>query len=56
VTSATREVMPVVAVRLESGRWKEFPTGGGKVTRKVARVYKEFVEQYVRENAALRLL
>ena len=29
VTSATREVMPVAAVRLESGEWHEFPPGGG---------------------------
>jgi branched-chain amino acid aminotransferase len=56
VTSATREVMPVVGVRLESGAWREFPPGGGEVTRLVAKAYKEFVNQYVAENGALRLL
>ncbi len=56
VTSATREVMPVAGVLLESGEWREFPPGGGKMTRLVAKAYKEFVNQYVRENATLRLL
>jgi branched-chain amino acid aminotransferase len=56
VTSATREVMPVVALRLESGEWREFPPGGGKMTRLVAQAYKEFVNRYVQEHAALRLL
>jgi len=56
VTSATREVMPVVGLRLESGEWREFPAGGGEMTRLVAKAYKEFVNQYVRDNEALRLL
>jgi branched-chain amino acid aminotransferase len=56
VTSATREVMPVVALRLENGEWCEFPPGGGKMTRLVAAAYKEFVNKYVSEHAALRLL
>jgi branched-chain amino acid aminotransferase len=55
VTSATREVMPVSGVRLESGAWREFPAGGGAVTRRVAQAYKEEVAAYVRENAELRL-
>jgi branched-chain amino acid aminotransferase len=56
VTSATREVMPVAALRLESGEWREFPAGGGGVTRRVAKAYKEFAARYVKENASLRLL
>jgi branched-chain amino acid aminotransferase len=56
VTSATREVMPVVGVRLESGRWKDFPPGGGEVTRRVAASYKGAVADYVRSNHNLRLL
>jgi branched-chain amino acid aminotransferase len=56
VTSATREVMPVASIRLESGEWQEFPPGGGKVTRHVAAAYKDFVQRYVAENASLRLL
>jgi branched-chain amino acid aminotransferase len=56
VTSATREAMPVAAVRLESGQWREFPLGGGEMTRRVAKAYKEFVGRYVQENANLRLL
>jgi len=56
VTSATREVMPVVQIRLESGKWRELPPGGGEMTRRIAKAYKEFVAKYVKENQALRLL
>jgi branched-chain amino acid aminotransferase len=56
VTSATREVMPVVGLRLASGEWREFPAGGGEMTRRVAKAYKEFVKTYVQEHAALRLV
>ncbi len=56
VTSATREVMPVAGLRLEDGSWREFPAGGGKVTRHVAHVYKDSVARYVREHQQLRLL
>jgi branched-chain amino acid aminotransferase len=56
VTSATREVMPVAAVRLENGSWREFSAGGGKMTRQVAQAYKSFVQQYVGANDSLRLL
>ncbi len=56
VTSATREVMPVASIRLESGEWHELPAGGGEMTRRVAMAYKEFVTRYVEEHAALRLL
>jgi branched-chain amino acid aminotransferase len=56
VTSATREVMPVAALRLENGAWREFPAGGGEMTRYVAAAYKKFAQQYVDANSALRLL
>jgi branched-chain amino acid aminotransferase len=56
VTSATREVMPVAALRLENGNWREFPAGGGQMTRQVAQGYKNFVQQYVDANSSLRLL
>jgi branched-chain amino acid aminotransferase len=56
VTSATREVMPVAAVRLESGEWRQFPAGGGDTTRLVAKAYKDSVARYVNEHADLKLL
>jgi branched-chain amino acid aminotransferase len=56
VTSATREVMPVVGIRLESGEWREFPPGGGEVTRRVAKAYKESVAKYVKDHNDLRLI
>jgi branched-chain amino acid aminotransferase len=56
VTSATREVMPVVGLRLENGDWLDLPAGGGPMTRRVAQAYKGFVEQYVKENAALTII
>src|SRR5258705_3310170 len=40
VTSATREVMPVSGVRLESGEWREFSSGRGAVTPPAAPAYK----------------
>lgn len=56
VTSATREVMPVVGIRLEDSRNRDFPPGGGEMTRMVAHAYKDFVRKYVAENQVLRLL
>jgi len=56
VTSATREVMPVAALRLENGKWREFPAGGGEMTRQVAKAYKDCVKNYVDKNSSLRLL
>lgn len=56
VTSATREVMPVASLRLESGEALEFPAGGGPQTRKVAAAYQKGIETYVKENADLSLL
>jgi branched-chain amino acid aminotransferase len=56
VTSATREVMPVTAIRLESGEWREFPAGGGTMTRLVAKAYKGAVGRYVSDHPELRLV
>ncbi len=60
VTSATREVMPVSAIRLPNGpdregTWRELPAGGGPTTRQIAQAYKVYVVEYVAENAAARL-
>ena len=52
MTSATREVMPVVRLRVEDGSRREFPAGGGIVPR----AYNDLVKRYVSENATLRLL
>jgi branched-chain amino acid aminotransferase len=56
VTSATREVMPVCALRLANGQWRELPAGGGPFTRRVAEAYKRFVDAYARMHANLKLL
>lgn len=55
VTSATREVMPVAAIRLPGGDWRELPAGGGPMTRKVAQAYKDHVQAYSAQHAAARL-
>ncbi len=55
VTSATREVMPIVSLRLDDGRMVEFPAGGGEITREVARHYKQFIDEHVEQNASLSL-
>jgi branched-chain amino acid aminotransferase len=56
VTSATREVMPVKSIRLENGQWHELPAGGGEFTRRVAKAYKQYCDEYVKQNQPLRLL
>jgi branched-chain amino acid aminotransferase len=53
ITSATREVMPVSALRLLDGPVLEFPAGGGPLTRRVAEYYREHVAEYLRANAHL---
>jgi len=55
VTSATREVMPVISLRLDDGRLVEFPAGGGEITRKVAQYYRQHLDEHVRQNASLSL-
>ena len=47
LSSATREVMPVVSVRQLDGSVIRFPEGGGPITRRVAGYYKEYVADYV---------
>jgi len=55
LSSATREVMPVYMLRTEDGGTKTFPEGGGAITRQVRGYYRDYVERYVREHAALSL-
>ena len=55
LSSATREVMPVTSLRLENGDVREFPAGGGPVTRQVTSLYKGYVTEYVESNQALKL-
>ena len=55
ITSATREVMPVISLRLLDGRQLEFPAGGGPQTRRVTECYKEHLQAYVSDHAALSM-
>lgn len=55
VTSATREVMPVRSLRLDSGATVEFPAGGGVFTRRVMAAYGRYVEDYVGRHQDLSL-
>ncbi|HUL83025.1 MAG TPA: aminotransferase class IV, partial [Gammaproteobacteria bacterium] len=55
ITSATREVMPVVSLRLADGEVLKFPEGGGALTRRAAAYYKEHVAQYLRDHGHLSL-
>lgn len=55
VTSATREVMPVLSLRLPDGQVVSYPEGGGAVTRLVIEYYKGFVDTYLRDYAHLSL-
>ncbi len=51
ITSATREVMPVLSLRLPGGRALDFPEGGGPLTRQAMAHYKAYVERYLRDHA-----
>lgn len=52
VSSATREVMPVVAVMHPSGEKKEFPRGGGSVTKSLQAEYARYVRAYIESRRA----
>ena len=51
ITSATREVMPVRSLWFEDGSRREYPVGGGSVTRRIAAQYRAFIDGYVRAHA-----
>ena len=53
LTSSTREVMPVKSLRLASGETLEFPAGGGPVTRALMAGYKDYVREYIRNQASV---
>jgi len=55
LTSATREVMPVVSVLLEDGSQCEFPPGGGDLTRRVKGLYSAYIERYIAAHESLSL-
>ncbi len=55
ITSATREVMPVIGLRLQDGKQLEFPEGGGPRTRRVTECYQEHLQAYVDSHAELSL-
>ena len=55
ITSATREVMPVIALRLLDGKQLDFPEGGGRQTRRVVECYKARLQAYVGDHAALSI-
>jgi len=47
VTSATREVMPVLSLTLEKGEVISFPEGGGELTRRSMALYTSMVNEYI---------
>ena len=55
LSSATREVMPVASILGESGRQHDFPPGGGELTRRVMKLYRAAVDDYVAANEALSI-
>ncbi|HEY5622335.1 MAG TPA: aminotransferase class IV [Gammaproteobacteria bacterium] len=52
ITSATREVMPVVSLRLANGAELGFPAGGGPLTRRVMECYQQYLRAYLDAHAA----
>lgn len=55
LSSATREVMPVASIIGPSGERREFPAGGGELTRRVASLYRGAVDDYVESHGELAL-
>jgi branched-chain amino acid aminotransferase len=55
LTSATREVMPVVTLRQLDGEVLRFAEGGGPITRRVAGYYRDHVAEYLGRHAHLSL-
>ena len=56
VTSATREVMPIKSILLESGDEVKFSDGGGEVTRRVASGYLNHIETLVSRHRSTRFI
>jgi len=56
LTSATREVMPVALLLGPGGTRREFPAGGGEVTRRIAAIYRAAIDDYVATHQDLKLL
>ncbi len=50
VTSATREVMPVQAILLPSGKRISFPLGGGESTKRIQAEYGRYVKEYIEKH------
>lgn len=55
LSSATREVMPVASLVREDGGRHDFPPGGGELTRRVAGLYRQAVDDYVAAHRDLSL-
>lgn len=55
LTSATREVMPVHRLRLDAETTREFPEGGGAVTRRVAAYYGDYMQAHIAAHRELAL-
>jgi branched-chain amino acid aminotransferase len=55
VTSATREVMPVISILGRDGMLNKFPPGGGEVTRRVAAIYEQAIRDYVDSHRDLAI-
>ncbi len=50
VTSATREIMPVRTLYSMSGNRIDFKAGGGEQTRQAMYLYKQMLQDFVKEN------
>jgi branched-chain amino acid aminotransferase len=55
LSSATREVMPVLSILRDDGAEQKFPIGGGELTRRIAALYRNSVAEYVASHQALSI-
>jgi branched-chain amino acid aminotransferase len=55
LSSATRAVMPVISIMRDDGSRHEFPKGGGEMTRRIAALYRQSIDEYVGTHQALSI-
>jgi branched-chain amino acid aminotransferase len=55
LSSATREVMPVASVLLDDESHRDYPAGGGEITRRVADLYRSSIDDYVATHKDLSI-
>jgi len=49
-SASSRDIWPIKEIKLLDGTTKHFPVGGGEVTRRLQRIFAQYVSNYCQEN------